>query len=311
MKTKQLFDEWLSVSRGDTIKPRTYARYAEMTYLHIIPAFGDMAVDAVTRRHINEFLMQKRTSVGTEGIGLSGASISLLLTVLRLAFTYACDMEYIEWNPCDRIRRPVSDVPPKRVDAFTREEQRRIERVIERRRDERLNGILLCLYTGLRIGEVLALEWSDFKENYRLLSVSRTVYRSRDIDGGWQIYIDKPKTLSSERVIPLPSHLSSLLRDQRRHTISPYFIYNRRGGQMTARSYQYIFEQITKEAGVRKLNFHALRHTFATRALECGMDIRTLSEIMGHKSPSITLNRYAHSMMDTKIKMMNKMTRIL
>ena len=76
---------------------------------------------------------------------------------------------------------------------------------------------------------------------------------------------------------------------------------------MSIRSYQYMFECLTEKAGVRKFNFHALRHTFATRAIECGMDIKTLSEIMGHKNASITLNRYAHSMMDTKIEMMQKL----
>ncbi len=79
---------------------------------------------------------------------------------------------------------------------------------------------------------------------------------------------------------------------------------------MSTRSYQYIFEKLTEKVGVRKLNFHALRHTFATRAIENGMDIKTLSEIMGHKNASITLNRYTHSMTETKIQMMNKMSRI-
>ena len=86
---------------------------------------------------------------------------------------------------------------------------------------------------------------------------------------------------------------------------SDYVIENKKGERMSIRSYQYMFEKLTERAGVRKLNFHALRHTFATRAIECGMDIKTLSEIMGHKNASITLNRYAHSMMDTKIEMMN------
>lgn len=76
---------------------------------------------------------------------------------------------------------------------------------------------------------------------------------------------------------------------------------------MSIRSYQYIFEKLTEKVGVRKLNFHSIRHSFATRAIECGMDIKTLSEIMGHKNASITLNRYAHSMLDTKIAMMNKL----
>lgn len=92
---------------------------------------------------------------------------------------------------------------------------------------------------------------------------------------------------------------------------SNYVIENKKNERMSIRSYQYIFEKITEKVGVRKLNFHAIRHTFATRAIECGIDIKTLSEIMGHKNASITLNRYAHSMLDTKIAMMNKMKFII
>ncbi len=310
MKMNQLLNEWLEVCHGDALKTRTFYRYAEMVRLYIMPAFGTHDVSAVSRRTINEFLMHVRSEGNSQGGGLSNASISLLITVLRLVFEYACDMEYLEWNPCERIRRPISEIATKRVDAFTREEQRHIERAIEARKDDRLVGILLCLYTGLRIGEVLGLEWGDLKDNCRLLSVNRTIYRSRSESGGWQLYIDKPKTSSSERIIPVPTHLAMLLREQRRHAVNSNVVNNRHGERMSTRSYQYIFTQLTIEAGVRQLNFHALRHTFATRALECGMDIKTLSEIMGHKSASITLNRYAHSMLDTKIKMMNKMTRV-
>lgn len=91
---------------------------------------------------------------------------------------------------------------------------------------------------------------------------------------------------------------------------TPYIVENKKAERMSIRSYQYLFERLTEKVGVRKLNFHALRHTFATRALECGMDIKTLSELMGHKNASITLNRYAHSMMDTKIAAMNKLEKL-
>ena len=81
--------------------------------------------------------------------------------------------------------------------------------------------------------------------------------------------------------------------------------------RMSIRLYQYIFEKLIERAGVRKLNFHVLRHTFATRALECGMDIKTLSEVLGHKNPTVTLNRYAHSLMEHKKEMMNKLGKLL
>ncbi len=310
MKTTQLLGEWLATCKAGSIKPRTYARYCELCAIHLIPQLGDCEIASLTRRRIYEFLTERRSHGGGGGAGLSNASINLILTVLRLALEYACDMEYIEWNPCERIRRTMAEGVTKRAEAFTRQEQKMLEEAIEKSPDTRLCGVLLCLYTGLRIGELIGLEWTDFKENCRLLSINRTVYRGVGADGKRRLYVDVPKTQSSLRVIPLPHHIADLMRRRMRESKCAYVIANERCERMSTRSYQYIFERLTEAAGIRRLNFHALRHTFATRALECGMDIKTLSEIMGHKSASITLNRYAHSMMETKIKMMNKMTRI-
>ena len=168
----------------------------------------------------------------------------------------------------------------------------------------------MCLYTGLRIGELLGLEWKDVTLERGIIHIDKTVYREKDNTGTWQLIVDSPKTKSSARDIPLPKYIVKLLKMQIKVSKSAYVVENKKGERMSIRSYQYMFERLTEKAGVRKLNFHALRHTFATRALECGMDIKTLSEIMGHKNASITLNRYAHSMMDTKIKMMQKLPKI-
>ena len=228
-----------------------------------------------------------------------------MLTVLNLAFEYACDMELLQQNPCERLRRSREDA--KKVEAFTKDEQRKIENTIMESNDPRLFGILLCLYTGVRIGELLGLEWADVELQRGIISINKTIYRDKDESGEWQLIVDKPKTASSDRVIPLPSYITQMLITQKETARSIYVIENKKGERMSIRSYQYIFERLTEKSGVRKLNFHALRHTFATRAIECGMDIKTLSEIMGHKNASITLNRYAHSMMDTKIEMMNRL----
>jgi integrase len=214
-------------------------------------------------------------------------------------------MELLQQNPCERIRRSREEA--KKVEAFTKDEQRKIENAIIESEDPRLFGIILCLYTGIRIGELLALEWSDVDIQQGFISVNKTVYRDKDESGEWQLIVDKPKTMSSDRLIPLPSYIVEMLWARKENSRSDYVVENKKGERMSIRSYQYIFEKLTERAGVRKLNFHALRHTFATRAIECGMDIKTLSEIMGHKNASITLNRYAHSMMDTKIEMMNRL----
>ena len=307
MTTQTLLTQWLETYEKEHIKSRTYARYHGLITAHINPTIGTLEIDNLSRRDIQEFLAQQKAegNIRTGGGKLSATSSNLMLTVLNLAFEYACDMDLLEQNPCERIRRSREDA--KKVEAFTKDEQRKIEKAIIESGDPRLFGILLCLYTGVRIGELLGLEWADIDLQRGLITINKTVYRDKDESGEWQLIVDKPKTASSDRVIPLPSYITQMMIVRKETAKSAYVIENKKGERMSIRSYQYIFEKLTEKAEVRKLNFHALRHTFATRAIECGMDIKTLSEIMGHKNASITLNRYAHSMMDTKIEMMQKL----
>lgn len=309
MTTNELMTAWLDRCERERVKPRTYSRYKGLIVQHILPELGDTQIDDLGRRQISEFLTAHQADGNLRGgEALSATSTNLMLTVLNAAFTYACDMELLPANPCDRIRRVPG--PPSRVDAFTREEQQRLEEAIAAWEDRRLFGIRLCLYTGLRIGELLGLEWQDVDMEKGILHIQKTVYREKNAEGEWQLFVDRPKTAASERMVPLPGYLAEDLRIYRRGARSAFVIENKKAERMSIRSYQYLFERLTEKAGVRKLNFHALRHTFATRALECGMDIKTLSELMGHKNATITLNRYAHSMMDTKIAAMNKLEKL-
>lgn len=308
MTTNELMTAWLDRCERERVKPRTYSRYKGLIVQHILPELGDTQIDDLGRRQISEFLTAHQADGNLRGEALSATSTNLMLTVLNAAFTYACDMELLSANPCDRIRRVPG--PPSRVEAFTREEQRRLEEAIAVSEDRRLFGIRLCLYTGLRIGELLGLEWQDVDMEKGILHIQKTVYREKNAKGEWQLFVDRPKTAASERMVPLPGYLAEDLRIYRRGARSEFVIENKKAERMSIRSYQYLFERLTEKARVRKLNFHALRHTFATRALECGMDIKTLSELMGHKNATITLNRYVHSMMDTKIAAMNKLEKL-
>ncbi len=309
MTTQTLLLEWLEKFQKEHIKARTYNRYQGLIEMHIVPALGDRDISSLSRKEIQNFLInQKKDGNMRNKETLSATSTNMMLSLLNLAFEYACDMEYIKENPCIRIRRARADT--KKVEAFSTDEQRAVEAEIAKSGDRRLHGIILCLYTGLRLGELIALTWSDIDFKLGTLKVTKTAYRAQNEYGIWNLCIDTPKTESSERVIPLPKYITDMLSQDRDVAKTPYIVENKKAERMSIRSYQYLFERLTEKVGVRKLNFHALRHTFATRALECGMDIKTLSELMGHKNASITLNRYAHSMMDTKIAAMNKLEKL-
>lgn len=171
-------------------------------------------------------------------------------------------------------------------------------------------GVILCLYTGLRIGELLALEWSDIDLSTGLLHITRSCHYSKDQNGTYGRITESPKTRSSIRTIPIPGQIMPYLEHMKDLSLSNYVI-SHGDTPISVRSYQRSFARMLQKLDIPHRGFHSLRHTFATRALECGMDVKTLSEILGHKSPTITLGRYVHSLMEHKTEMMNKLGDLL
>ena len=208
----------------------------------------------------------------------------------------------------DKIKRPRTS--EKKIECFSLSEQKKIEQYILNAGNTRLFGVLLCLYTGLRIGELLALEWADIDMSNGELRVSKTCHYGKDEDGVFGRITDIPKTQSSIRIIPIPKQLISHLRGVKKKSLSAHIVANG-SNLISIRSYQRSFSSLLKRLNIQHRGFHSLRHTFATRALECGMDVKTLSEILGHKNPTVTLNRYAHSLMEHKKEMMNRVGKLL
>ncbi len=300
--------DWLENYIKPSAKIRTYERYFQICALHIIPALGDYKLADISVMELQKFISQMLTNGNHKtGKGLSANFVNTVISVLqnslKTAHLIGITPEYV----ANKIKRPKT--VEKQVECFSAQEQKKIEQYVLYCKKDKMFGVVLCLYTGLRIGELLALAWSDIDFGKGLLFVSKTCHDGNDGCNHTRI-IDSPKTVNSRRVIPLPKQILPLLKSLKKRSNCEYIIAD--GDKpVFVRSYQRTFELLLKKLGIAHKGFHSLRHTFATRALECGMDVKTLSELLGHKNATVTLNRYAHSLLEHKTDMMNKLGKLL
>ena len=302
MKYKNWLNEWLALYVKPTTKIRTYKKYSRQIELHLLPALGEFELNDLTATVLQRF------TVDLSGKGLSANTVNGIISVLKSSLRRAVLLGVTDKEFTNSIVRPKQR--EKQVDCFPKEEQRKIEQFIFEKKKNKLFGVVFCLYTGLRIGELLALTWDDVDLQKGIITVSKSCHDSWE-NGKYVKVIDTPKTDFSERVIPLPKKLLTRLRECKKSSSGNYVVCGERVHGAQVRSYQKSFELLLKRLKLPHKGFHSLRHTFATRALECGMDIKTLSEILGHKNPTITLKRYAHSMLEHKTEMMNRLGKLL
>ena len=305
MKYKEWLAQWLDIYVRPTLKDKTVTQYTAIVRLHLIPSLGEYDLEELTPLLIQQFITQKLESGNLKtGKGLSANSVNGIIAVIQGSIETAHLMGLVDHYEMKKIRRP--RITERQVDCFSKIEQKKIEQAVLADRRDKMKGIILCLYTGLRIGELLALEWSDFNFVKNELRINKTCHDGKDKDGKLSRITNSPKTETSGRIIPIPVQIMPMLKELKKRSLSQYVIAN--GVKpISIRSYQRSFELLLKKLKIQHHGFHALRHTFATRAIENGMDVKSLSEILGHKSPAITLKRYVHSMMEHKKAMMNRL----
>lgn len=302
MLYREWMDEWFKLYIKTSVKERTYRKYRRQAEKYLLPVLGECEMNELTALKLQRF------SSTLPEIGLTANSVNGILSVLKSSLKKAETLGVAERQFSDAIVRP--RMREKKIICFSKEEQRKIENYILRHDVYHLFGILLALYTGLRIGELLALTWDDIDFRKSTLTVSKSCHDSWK-NGHYEKVIEPTKTQSSERVIPIPEQILIFLKNLRRAARSQYVVSGKSEYGAQIRTYQRTFENLLKKLHIPHKGFHALRHTFATRALELGMDVKTLSEILGHKNPMVTLQRYAHSLMEYKTSMMNKVGRLL
>lgn len=305
---KQLCNSWLENIKI-YIKQSTYSRYNHIVQKHILPCFENITANSLTDDDITAFIRNKKINgrLDKKG-GLSPKTIQDICTVLKQIIKYANKKGYCRQISLD-FQKPKSEQQPFSV--LSVEEQIQFVSYLKRNINLETLGILICLYTGIRVGELCALTWNNIDMAHSVLHINKTLQRvqnTEDNTSKTRIIIDKPKSNKSIRDIPIPQFLYQLLkRFNFKYQNNAYLLTGQTNHFIEPRLFQYKFKAHLKKTGLQDRNIHALRHTFATRAVEQNMDIKTLSEILGHSTVKFTLERYVYSSYELKVQSMEKM----
>lgn len=288
---KILSKDWLA-SIKPQIKQSTFNKYHNLLVSYILPYLGDTDINNLAVDKLYEccnYLLQKG---GKKGSGLSAKTVSDVLSLIRRIICYASSRGYN--TQCTGKELSINQ-PPKSINVLTQSEQDILYQYLYNHQSERNLGILLCLFTGLRIGEICALEWADISLESGTIYVHQNIQRIQIKENRGKktkVVITTPKSQCSIRVIPIPDFIISILKSADIERQGYLLTGNKK--YLEPRTMENHFHKILDEISIRRVNFHTLRHTFATRCIEVGFDIKSLSEILGHSNVNITLNRYVH-----------------
>ncbi len=293
-------ENWLR-ARQPELKASSVVKYRNILNRHLLPRFGPLPFDRIRRE---ELLACGRELLSA---GLSPRSVGAILTVMRSILCHARQCGFAAEDPGPISFRQQQE--PLRV--FSRSEQKRLTAYLLARGDLAARGAFLSLYTGLRIGELCALTWGDISAEDGCIHVRRTMQRLQTLGAGPKtaVQITAPKSQSSRRTIPLPDWLMAELNRRRR--ADGCFFLTGSEKYMEPRTMENRFRSALDACGIRGASFHTCRHTFATRCIELGFDVKTLSEILGHATVSITMNRYVHPSLEFKRESMNRLAALI
>ena len=285
---------WFETYSKPVIRPNTAKNYRNIIENHIVPAIGMVKLKRLTAIQIQQMYNNSKAKGRVQrfdtqtNAALSGSTVRRIHMVLSSALKQAVKERIIPYNPCDNCRIPRKEhremtiIPPEKLGVYLREAEK--------------YGVLpmffLELSSGLRRGELLALLWKDLNVKDRTLSVTKSVCR---IDH--QLVVSQPKTKNSLRLLTLPeSTVQILVEEHEKHPDNPYMFPSPKTGEMLdPASFRAMHDRILEAIGAEHVRFHDMRHTFATLALKNGVDVRTLSEMLGHYSAGFTLSTYVHS----------------
>lgn len=300
--------QWLEDIRSQ-VKESTYNKYRNLLESYILPEIGHMLLCGISQETIKSHCDGLLLRGGQGKNGLSAKTVSDVLSVIRSVLRFAVKMgKPISFDVQSiRIKQSAAEM---RV--LSRSEQDRLCQYLSSDLNPANIGILVCLFTGIRIGEVCALQWEDISLSDQTIHVHQTMQRVQNKQEAetatkTRVIITAPKSACSIRTIPIPDMLAEYII-QHKTSATGYFLTNSCLQYMEPRVLQMRFKQALKKCSVESANYHSLRHTFATRCIELGFDVKSLSEILGHASVNITMNRYVHPSMDLKRENMQRLS---
>lgn len=308
---KTLVNEWLTAKKS-MVTASTHANFVLIAENHLIPYFGKQKIGSITESDVQKYILYLHDEGRLDNTGgLTVKTIRDVILVLKLALEYAYKENVIPLLNWDLIDYP-KDNEVHRIISLSKEDEQNLIQCIYLDLNRKSAGILICLMTGLRIGESCGLKMSDISLAEKTISVNRTVQRIYDKrKKSSHIHIGSPKTKSSVRTIPYPSLLGKILEKFYSDDPDVYFLTGKTK-PTEPRTYRQYFERFLKRNDLPKIKFHELRHTFAVRAIEIpDFDIKSLSEILGHKNVSFTLNVYGSANLQQKVKCMNLLNDLL
>lgn len=298
-----LFEHWLLGDIFNQVKPSTYGNYYCCMQKYVLPFFNKCG-----NEHLTEITVAQFTQSIKNNDLLSESYKRKILIIFKTALKGITKGSPSLSGITESVILPKTEY--SEVQVFSISDQRLIENAALHSDDKRMLGILLCFYTGIRLGELCALKWCDLDYESGVISITKTVTRVKNfqsLGSKTMLVVGTPKSRKSMRKIPLPDFLLKLFADYKTHAQSDdYFVLSGTIAPIDPRYYQKLYQRLMQGVNVKYRKFHSIRHTFATRALELGVDIKTLSEILGHSNVSTTLNIYAHSLMEQKKIMMDK-----
>ncbi|UUD37263.1 Integrase [Mycoplasmopsis californica] len=299
MVIKEVAELW-NADKKQYVKESTYSAYSLIIVNHIIPYFGEK--EMFVEDDVQKFVLDSLKK------GLSEKTVKDVVVVIKMIQKFAIKKNLMALMPID-IKYPKNSAK-KELKVMSKENQKMLLSYLNDNFSFKNLGIVICLCSGLRIGELCALKWENFDIGNKVVKINHSLQRIYVVDGEskyTKIKEDMPKTKESNRDIPLTNYLYSIIRPLKKVCKDTFYVLSNDEKPIEPRTYRNYYKRILLKLGIPYLKFHGLRHSFATRCIESKNNVKTVSVILGHANVTTTLNLYVHPNNDEKKRCIEKM----